>query len=104
MAAIAGNGGIAGNAAGAGIAGNGVGCWRCDRGTSCAATVVVASSSARPLMVRPMLQRLPVSGGGLNTKFNTSGNVGFPPDGGGVGAGAATADLRISARSARWCW
>jgi iron complex outermembrane receptor protein len=41
-----------------------------------------------------VLQRLPVSGGGLNTKFNTSGNVGFPPDGGGVGAGAATADLR----------
>ena len=41
-----------------------------------------------------VLQRMPVSGGGLNTKFNTSGNVGFPPDGGGVGAGAATADLR----------
>ena len=37
---------------------------------------------------------MPVSGGGLNTKFNTSGNIGFPPDGGGVGAGAATADLR----------
>jgi iron complex outermembrane receptor protein len=44
--------------------------------------------------VGDLLQRLPVSGGGLNTKFNTSGNVGFPPDGGGVGAGAATADLR----------
>jgi iron complex outermembrane receptor protein len=41
-----------------------------------------------------VLQRMPVSGGGLNTKFNTSGNIGFPPDGGGVGAGAATADLR----------
>ena len=41
-----------------------------------------------------LLQRMPVSGGGLNTKFNTSGNIGFPPDGGGVGAGAATADLR----------
>src|SRR5262245_139680 len=41
-----------------------------------------------------VLQRLPVSGGGLNAKFNTSGNVGFPPDGGGIGAGAATADLR----------
>jgi iron complex outermembrane receptor protein len=44
--------------------------------------------------VGDLLQRLPVSGGGLNTKFNTSGNVGFPPDGGGVGAGSATADLR----------
>lgn len=44
--------------------------------------------------VGDVLQRLPVSGGGLNTKFNTSGNVGFPPDGGGVGAGATTADLR----------
>lgn len=44
--------------------------------------------------VGELLQRLPVSGGGLNTKFNTSGNVGFPPDGGGIGAGAATADLR----------
>ncbi|HZF25567.1 MAG TPA: TonB-dependent receptor [Steroidobacteraceae bacterium] len=44
--------------------------------------------------VGDVLQRMPVSGGGLNTKFNTSGNIGFPPDGGGVGAGAATADLR----------
>src|SRR5262245_43887931 len=36
--------------------------------------------------VGDVLQRLPISGGGLNTRFNTSGNVGFPPDGGGVGA------------------
>src|SRR5436190_24073100 len=41
-----------------------------------------------------VLQRLTSSGGGLNTKFNTSGNTGFPPDQGGVGAGAATVDLR----------
>jgi iron complex outermembrane receptor protein len=41
-----------------------------------------------------VLQRLTTSGGGLNTKFNTSGNTGFPPDQGGVGAGAATVDLR----------
>src|SRR5690606_27731269 len=34
------------------------------------------------------------SGAGLNTRFNSSGNFGFPPDGGGVGAGAATVDLR----------
>ena len=41
-----------------------------------------------------VLQRMTTSGGGLNTKFNTSGNTGFPPDQGGVGAGAATVDLR----------
>src|SRR6476620_4608636 len=39
-------------------------------------------------------QRLPSSGGGLNGKFNTSGNLGNPPDGGGVGAGSAEIDLR----------
>jgi iron complex outermembrane receptor protein len=41
-----------------------------------------------------ILQRLPSSGGALNTKFNNSGNFGNPPDGGGVGAGAAEVDLR----------
>lgn len=41
-----------------------------------------------------ILQRLPISGGGLNGKFNNSGNLGNPPDGGGVGAGAAEIDLR----------
>lgn len=41
-----------------------------------------------------ILQRLPVSGGGLNSRFNNSGNFGNPPDGGGVGAGAAEVDLR----------
>ncbi len=44
--------------------------------------------------VGDILQRLPASGGALNTKFNSSGNFGFPPDGGGIGAGAAQADLR----------
>ena len=44
--------------------------------------------------VGDLLQRLPVSGGALNTKFNSSGNFGFPPDGGGIGAGSAQADLR----------
>ncbi len=44
--------------------------------------------------VADMLQRLPVSGGALNTKFNSSGNFGFPADGGGIGAGSAQADLR----------
>lgn len=44
--------------------------------------------------VNDVLQRLPSSGGGLNGKFNNSGNLGNPPDGGGVGAGSAEIDLR----------
>jgi iron complex outermembrane receptor protein len=44
--------------------------------------------------VNDVLQRLPSSGGGFNSKFNNSGNLGNPPDGGGVGAGAAEVDLR----------
>lgn len=41
-----------------------------------------------------MLSRLSVSGSALNTRFNSSGNFGFPADGGGVAAGAAHIDLR----------
>ena len=44
--------------------------------------------------INDVLQRLPSSGGGINSKFNNSGNLGNPPDGGGVGAGAAEIDLR----------
>src|SRR5438445_2793487 len=44
--------------------------------------------------INDVLQRLPSAGGGLNSKFNNSGNLGNPPDGGGVGAGAAEIDLR----------
>ena len=44
--------------------------------------------------VADIVQNLTASGAALNTKFNSSGNFGFPPDGGGVGAGAATVDLR----------
>src|SRR5690348_16141513 len=44
--------------------------------------------------VNDVLRRLPSSGGGLNSKFNNSGNLGNPPDGGGVGAGSAEIDLR----------
>lgn len=40
------------------------------------------------------LQQLTISGSALNTKFNSSGNFGFPPDGTGVGAGATYIDLR----------
>ncbi|MGH6950323.1 MAG: TonB-dependent receptor domain-containing protein [Vitreimonas sp.] len=41
-----------------------------------------------------ILQRQPFSGGGLNSRVNSSGNFGNPPDGGGVGAGSAEIDLR----------
>ncbi|TWG92178.1 iron complex outermembrane receptor protein [Luteimonas sp. J16] len=44
--------------------------------------------------VADLVQNLTASGAALNTRFNSSGNFGFPPDGGGVGAGAATVDLR----------
>src|SRR5262249_30849804 len=44
--------------------------------------------------VGDILQQLPVSGGAINNKYNSSGNFGYPPDGGGIGAGATEADLR----------
>ena len=44
--------------------------------------------------IADVLQRLPSSAGGLNTRFNNSGNLGNPPDGGGVGAGSSSIDLR----------
>ena len=40
------------------------------------------------------LQRLPISGSAINRSNNASGNLGFPPDGGGIGAGASEIDLR----------
>ncbi len=41
-----------------------------------------------------ILSQLTTSGSALNTKFNSSGNFGYPPDGGGIGAGSAQVDLR----------
>ena len=41
-----------------------------------------------------LLQQLTTGGSALNTKFNSSGNFGYPPDGGGIGAGASEVDLR----------
>lgn len=41
-----------------------------------------------------ILQELSGSGSALNTKFNSSGNFGFSPNGDGVGAGSAQVDLR----------
>jgi iron complex outermembrane receptor protein len=40
------------------------------------------------------VQKLPISGSAINSSNNSSGNLGFPPDGGGIGAGAAEIDLR----------
>src|SRR3954462_14824796 len=44
--------------------------------------------------IADVLQRIPSASGGLHTQVNASGNLGNPPDGGGVGAGSATIDLR----------
>ncbi|WP_460729103.1 TonB-dependent receptor [Lysobacter rhizosphaerae] len=44
--------------------------------------------------VGDVLQELTSSGKALNSKFNSSGNFGYPPDGGGIGAGSAQVDLR----------
>ena len=40
------------------------------------------------------VQRLSISGSAINGTNNSSGNIGFPPDGGGIGAGSAEIDLR----------
>ena len=44
--------------------------------------------------VGDLLQQLTTGGSALNQKFNSSGNFGYPPDGGGIGAGSAQVDLR----------
>ena len=40
------------------------------------------------------LQQLPIAGSAINTRFNVPGNVGFPQDGAGIGAGAVQISLR----------
>jgi len=40
------------------------------------------------------LQKLPIAGSAINRLNNSSGNLGFPPDGAGIGAGASEIDLR----------
>jgi iron complex outermembrane receptor protein len=44
--------------------------------------------------VGEILQQLTAGGKALSAKFNSSGNFGYPPDGGGIGAGSAQVDLR----------
>jgi iron complex outermembrane receptor protein len=44
--------------------------------------------------VGDLIQQLTTGGSALNAKFNSSGNFGYPPDGGGIGAGSSQVDLR----------
>jgi iron complex outermembrane receptor protein len=44
--------------------------------------------------VGDLLQQVTAGGKALNSKFNSSGNFGYPADGGGIGAGSAQVDLR----------
>ncbi len=44
--------------------------------------------------VGELLQQLTAGGKALNAKFNSSGNFGYPSDGGGIGAGSSQVDLR----------
>ncbi len=44
--------------------------------------------------VGDLLQQVTAGGKALNAKFNSSGNFGYPADGGGIGAGSAQVDLR----------
>ena len=46
------------------------------------------------ISIGDFLQRLPISGSAINRSNNASGNLGFPPDGAGIGAGASEVDLR----------
>lgn len=46
------------------------------------------------LSVGDYLQKLPIAGSSINRLNNSSGNLGFPPDGSGIGAGASEIDLR----------
>src|SRR5688500_16279751 len=41
------------------------------------------------ISVADYLQRLPISGSAINRSNNSSGNLGCPPDGGGIGAGSS---------------
>src|SRR5688572_23438966 len=44
--------------------------------------------------VGELLLQLTAGGKALNAKFNSSGNFGYPADGGGIGAGSSQVDLR----------
>ena len=56
--------------------------------------VELGEARAGGVSLGDLLARLPASGSPLSTRFNSSGNFGFPADGGGVAAGTAQVDLR----------
>ena len=47
--------------------------------------------------IADFVQKLPIPGSAINATNNSSGNLGYPPDGGGIEAGAAEIDLRYLA-------
>jgi iron complex outermembrane receptor protein len=47
--------------------------------------------------IADFVQKLPIAGSAINRMNNSSGNLGYPPDGGGIGAGASEIDLRYLA-------
>lgn len=51
-------------------------------------------SRSGDISIGEYLQRLPANGSALNRTNNAAGNLGFPPDGSGVGAGSIEIDLR----------
>src|SRR4030095_669087 len=57
-------------------------------------TTAAGSDRTGEVSLADSLQRLPISGSAINRANNASGNLGFPPDGGGIGAGASEIDLR----------
>ncbi len=54
-------------------------------------------SDSGAISIGDFLQRLPIAGSAINRTNNASGNLGFPPDGAGVGAGSSEVDLRYLA-------
>ena len=70
------------------------------RGADVATQVPVLTISSQDIQqsglssIGDILQQLTASGSSLNTKFNSAGNFGFPPDGSGVGSGTSTLSLR----------
>ncbi len=51
--------------------------------------------------IADFVQKLPISGSAINRTNNSSGNLGYPPDGGGIGAGAVGNRPAISGVEAR---
>ena len=57
-------------------------------------SIAPRSTSTGLASIGDLLQQVTAGGKALNAKFNSSGNFGYPADGGGIGAGSAQVDLR----------